>query len=212
MARYATRQKLKAGIRNTPARNRSAPDNGNPSPHASHTSHSSHSAHRIQNPLRLCNQKKPSFLAAFSERCSPMTNYKFSMTISQFRFGALVLACLCAFRACASPVPHPCLSAFISGSFPLVAALPLCAFRPCAIPLPHPRPISAFSFQVSSFSFHLSAFSLCLVPISTNSVMIQRHPQPPLSAQLSQKSCIYMTNRRNQLHTNNLQQNTPPAN
>jgi hypothetical protein len=54
MARYATRQKLKAGTPDTPPRSRNAPGNGNPSPHTSHASHTSHSAHGVQKQLRLC--------------------------------------------------------------------------------------------------------------------------------------------------------------
>jgi hypothetical protein len=54
----------------------------------------------------LCsaNPRNSSFLAEFSKRCFPMTNDKFSMTNSQFRFSTLVAACravtlrLCAFE------------------------------------------------------------------------------------------------------------------
>jgi hypothetical protein len=58
-----------------------------------------------------------------------------------------------------------------------------------------------FSFQVSSFSFQpfsFQRFSLCLVPISTKSVMIQTPLQPPLSAQLSQKT-MYLYDKLSQL-------------
>jgi hypothetical protein len=56
-------------------------------------------------------------------------------------------------------------------------------------------PCPNFSFQLSGLKFQPSAFSP--VPISTKPVMIQTPPQPPLSAQLSQK-ILYLYDKLSQ--------------